>query len=1077
MIFALLIVCAGAKGQLTSPVPTSVPPPKPYVIVKQDDNSQIWQRERYSTDPNGSIVTNYEKYSEIASGLNFKSANGWQHSKDEIDEAPDGSAEALFGQLQVYFPADILNGEIKAGQPNGSVISSQPSALVYYDGTNVAFIAVLTNSIGEIVENNQIWYKNAFSGIKADLKFTYKKSGLEQDVVLNQRPPSPESLGLNPKTTRLQVWTEFSVSSEPVIHQRVLPEQAGVPLVDEELDFGGLRFVQGKAFLLGGNSASALVSKSWMVLNGRHFLVEEVPLGAISSQLKGLLSYSGKTKNGLQKPMLAAENMLKRNANPGKSTQRVKVVRENPLKQSSFVLDYNSIVGAMTNVTFNADTTYFISGATYLVGTNVFEGGTVLKFTNSSSISIDSSTPPDFASGAYRPVVFTAMDDNSIGDDITGSTGIPTNYYASCALNVENGAVIHDARFCYQGVAIGAGNTLNLTNVQILDCSAAIQIPADSYRSLNMNMANCLLANDMTNIDLTWLYGGGSLNAWETTFSGATASGQSLGDAYEMVGMGSVTSWGFYAVNCIFANQNFAGLLGSHIYADYSGFYPPQYYGSDNFNSTAYPFESVGGGNYYLAEGGAFQGVGTTNLGWDLLSLMGQKTTYAPTIYTNQTFTNPVTFSQQASRDTNAADLGFHYDPIDFAFGGCTMTTNEVFAPGTAVGWFRTTSGWYHAGQGIQMSGNLTVTFDGTVTEPTYWVRLNTVQENDTTAGYGHGGIDNWSGPDIPTVTGVFLKCTAMAGDIFNSYFADDFGSIQCVMNNSEFWGGHLGTYGDYMYFTNCLMHEVPMGLWNGNPQSARTLQNCTFIAGEFQLTRDSYGTTPVIVRDSSFDGTFFATEDYYATNASLSDYDYNAYTNSTDPFSIGGANDRQMTDGFNWQPSWFGNYYLPTNSPLIQSGDIPASQLGLYHFTTQTNQEVNGTNIVDIGYHYVATDKNGNPLDSNKDGIPDYLEDPNGDGQSLTITLVAPTNSAAFVEPATIPMQATVFDWSGIVTNVEFYNGSARLAEFPNAPFDYNWPIVAAGSYTVMAEAIDNRGATAYSVPVSVTVTNLCSY
>ena len=36
---------------------------------------------------------------------------------------------------------------------------------------------------------------------------------------------------------------------------------------------------------------------------------------------------------------------------------------------------------------------------------------------------------------------------------------------------------------------------------------------------------------------------------------------------------------------------------------------------------------------------------------------------------------------------------------------------------------------------------------------------------------------------------------------------------------------------------------------------------------------------------------------------------------------------------------------------------------------------------MVDIGYHYVATDAYGNPLDSNGNGIPDYLEDANGDG------------------------------------------------------------------------------------------------
>ena len=35
----------------------------------------------------------------------------------------------------------------------------------------------------------------------------------------------------------------------------------------------------------------------------------------------------------------------------------------------------------------------------------------------------------------------------------------------------------------------------------------------------------------------------------------------------------------------------------------------------------------------------------------------------------------------------------------------------------------------------------------------------------------------------------------------------------------------------------------------------------------------------------------------------------------------------------------------------------------------------------MDIGYHYVATDPGGNPLDTNGDGNPDYLEDANGNG------------------------------------------------------------------------------------------------
>ena len=61
--------------------------------------------------------------------------------------------------------------------------------------------------------------------------------------------------------------------------------------------------------------------------------------------------------------------------------------------------------------------------------------------------------------------------------------------------------------------------------------------------------------------------------------------------------------------------------------------------------------------------------------------------------------------------------------------------------------------------------------------------------------------------------------------------------------------------------------------------------------------------------------------------------------------------------------------------------GSTSANLIGLYHYTVKTNQTVEGDNIVSIGYHYVATGTNGLPLDSNGDGIPDYLEDPLGNG------------------------------------------------------------------------------------------------
>jgi len=75
------------------------------------------------------------------------------------------------------------------------------------------------------------------------------------------------------------------------------------------------------------------------------------------------------------------------------------------------------------------------------------------------------------------------------------------------------------------------------------------------------------------------------------------------------------------------------------------------------------------------------------------------------------------------------------------------------------------------------------------------------------------------------------------------------------------------------------------------------------------------------------------------------------------------------------------GQFYLPGTSTLIDVGSTNANYLGLYHYTTQTSQTKEANSVVDIGYHYVALDANGSPIDSNGDGIPDYLEDANGNG------------------------------------------------------------------------------------------------
>jgi hypothetical protein len=71
--------------------------------------------------------------------------------------------------------------------------------------------------------------------------------------------------------------------------------------------------------------------------------------------------------------------------------------------------------------------------------------------------------------------------------------------------------------------------------------------------------------------------------------------------------------------------------------------------------------------------------------------------------------------------------------------------------------------------------------------------------------------------------------------------------------------------------------------------------------------------------------------------------------------------------------------YHGQTN--LADRGSRTAGAAGLYHFTTTSNQVKETNSVVDIGFHLVAVDAAGKPFDSDGDGIPDYLEDGDGNG------------------------------------------------------------------------------------------------
>jgi len=226
--------------------------PTPYAITTQDGNSRVWERTTYEKAADGSVVATKHHYTEIQSGLNYKDpATGqWQPSKEEIDIQPgiDG-AFAVQGQHQSYFPGDIFQGVIKEVTPDGLQLQSRPVGLFFADDTNSVLIAILTNSVGELVSSNQVVYRNAFEGADASIRYTWRKAGFEQDIVIQGQLPDPGTLGLDPARTRLGMLTVFFDTNDPVATPG--PADAATGLRDWTLAFGSMTMGRGRPLRLG----------------------------------------------------------------------------------------------------------------------------------------------------------------------------------------------------------------------------------------------------------------------------------------------------------------------------------------------------------------------------------------------------------------------------------------------------------------------------------------------------------------------------------------------------------------------------------------------------------------------------------------------------------------------------------------------------------------------------------------------------------------------------------------------------------------------------------------------------------
>jgi hypothetical protein len=708
----------GAPGVSSQPAPApaiNLPAPTPYAIVQNDANSRVWERTVYELGPNGKTIAKKHHYTELATGLNHLVNGQWVESKERIDILPNGTASATQGQHQAYFPGDIYNGVIELVTPDGKHLKSQPLGLSYFDGQNSVLISELKDSDGIVVGTNQVIYPDAFTDFKADLVYTYTKAGFEQDVVLREQPPTPESFGLNSAITRLELLTEFFSTTEPT--QTALPANPQDGLSDTTLAFGQMKMVRGKAFSFGDSAPiyprtrKIPVYKSWQILEGRTFLVEEVPVQRIKTQLEQLpIPASANTTVSMANPILhkvSARRLLPPARLVQAGTNMMRLAKAKWSYKSGVVLDYLTIDSDVDDLTFQGDTTYYISDPINVDDTLTIEGGSVVKFPISDDQQIYfSGEYLNCKTAPYRPAIFTAKDDNSVGETISGSTGNPSGYYGD-AISLNCGsASLSNLRFSYLHTAIVNNDNGGYTfsDIQVVNCYNAFGGADGSVMSIN----NGLFINltNFTYATFEWQIWGNHLTVHNC---GAFAFGGSLGDGGSLF----LTNSLLVAVPHLSNNPDADFETNAVVWLT-----------NDDFTI----FQAVGAGSHYLATDSPYRNVGTTNIDLSLLADIRTKTTYPPIVYSNTTISIATAFSPQAQRDIDAPDLGYHYDPIDYFFGGVTANSNVTFTTGTAVGWFEL-PGSGGPGYGIALSDDVSATFNGTVTLPCNFVRYSMVQE------------------------------------------------------------------------------------------------------------------------------------------------------------------------------------------------------------------------------------------------------------------------------------------------------------------------------------------------------------
>lgn len=690
------------------------------------------------------------------------------------------------------------------------------------------------------------------------------------------------------------------------------------------------------------------------------------------------------------------------------------------------------IVSARQDYTFKSGTTYYIGGQIRLYGNTIIEAGTVLKFDWHYNSSLQVMGTLTCKGEPYFPAIMTSINDDTPGEQMPTSSGNPQpaqNGVPYLELANAKSSSISNLRISYAdwGVTTPAvARRLDVWDCQFVQCNYGIVNliggtgAKDSLHNVLFSACNAAVGASTNLIDIE----GEQVTADVTNFCLAGSTPNRVALTNSIVFGNDVTAATLALVNVIFNpdSTNFQATGAGHYYlaansslhhagtANISPHLQSELQGKTTYPPIVIAAYTELSGEMTLAPQAGRYTYGAPDLGYHYDAL--------------------------------------DYTVADMILNGGKLTV----LPGTAIGYrmeYNSKAGdWTWIG--FDVRENSAFICQGTPAKPNVFVDVQLVQEQlqwSVLAGFVPDFYPTDSSSQPPVLNFRFsnfylndVSCRYIFAYHFMSGISvsGDEWSLDSVMNFSlqdcHIHGGQidLDNPDDQSYYPDDYWGSGTVSWINNSFDNVAINLDPTYYESGWPVGVDlafhAYNNLfrgglwfhlepiPATAGNWTLNDNFFDKVDIVQDTAASSgmnqplDYSHNGYwpLSTQDlgwdwywyPWWVGNSAELQPTDTSNgshevtlsntppYQAGPFGNYYLPTNTPLYGAGSRTAGGAGLAQYTTSTNQIKEGTtHQVNIGLHYVAATNSPlstlhfQPLDSDGDGILDYVEDANGNG------------------------------------------------------------------------------------------------